>query len=97
MLDPTTYQFVTNRTVYDMNAVIGGSMTLFSGFERIRNIQKTKNNLQSALWKTEKTKNDIALNVIALFLNIILDKEAIAICERKISMLKEQEDVIRKS
>ena len=96
VLDPTTYQFVTNRTVYDMNAVIGGSMTLFSGFERIRNIQKAKNNLQSAFWETEKTKNDVVLNVTALFLNIVLDKEAIAVCERKISMLKEQEDVIRK-
>lgn len=71
-------------------------MTLFSGFERIRNIQKAKNNLQSALWETEKIKNDVVLNVTALFLNIVLDKEAIAICERKISMLKEQEDAIRK-
>lgn len=96
VLDPTTYQFLTNRSVFDMNAVIGGSMTLFSGFERIRNIQKAEQNLQSAFWETEKTKNDIALNVTALFLNIVLDKEAIAICERKISMLKEQEDIIRK-
>ena len=67
-----------------------------SGFERIRNIQKAKKNLQSALWETEKIKNDVALNVTALFLNIVLDKEAIDICERKISMLKEQEDAIRK-
>ena len=79
-----------------MNAVIGGSMTLFSGFERIRNIQKAKNNLQSAFWETEKTKNDVVLNVTALFLNIVLDKEAIAICERKISMLEEQEKAIHK-
>lgn len=96
VLDPTTYQFVTNRTVYDMSTAIGGSITLFSGFERPNNIEKAKLNLQSALLETEKTKNDIALNVTALFLNIVLDKEAVEICERKISMLKEQEDAIRK-
>lgn len=96
VLDPTTYQFVTNRTVYDMSTAIGGSITLFSGFERPNNIEKAKLNLQSALLETEKTKNDIALNVTALFLNIVLDKEAVEICERKISMLEEQEKAIRK-
>ena len=96
VLDPTTYQFVTNRTVYDMSTAIGGSMTLFSGFERPNNIEKAKLNLQSALLETEKTKNDIALNVTALFLNIVLDKEAIEICEQKISTLEEQEKAIQK-
>ena len=79
-----------------MSTAIGGSMTLFSGFERPNNIEKAKLNLQSALLETEKTKNDIALNVTALFLNIVLDKEAIAVCKRKISMLEEQEKAIRK-
>ena len=69
VLDPTTYQFLTNRSVYDMSIGIGGSMTLFSGFERAKNIQKEKLNFQSALLETEKARNDIALNVTALFLN----------------------------
>lgn len=95
-LDPTTYQFLTNRVVFDMSTAIGGSMTLFSGFERPNSIKKAKLNLQVALLETEKTKNDLALNVTALFLNIVLDKEAIEICERKISMLEEQEKAIHK-
>ena len=96
VLDPTTYQFVTNRTVYDMSASIGGSMTLFSGFERHTTVEKSKLSLQSALLEAEKTKNDLTLNVTALFLSIVLDKESIAICESKIKMLGEQEKVIRK-
>ena len=96
VLDPTTYQFLTNRSVYDMSTAVGGTMTLFSGFERPRTIQKDKLNLQSALIETEKIKNDLALNVTALFLNLVLDKEAIRICENKISMLLEQESVIEK-
>lgn len=96
VLDPTTYQFITNKTVYDMSAAVGGSMTLFSGFERPQTIKKSKLNLQSALLETAKIKNDVALNVTALFLNIVLDKEAISICESKIKMLEEQESLIRK-
>ena len=52
VLDPTTYQFVTNRSVYDMSTAIGGSMTLFSGFERPNNVKKAKLNLQAALLET---------------------------------------------
>lgn len=96
VLDPTTYQFLTNCSVYDMNVMIGGTMTLFSGFERLNNVKKAYLSLQSALLETEKTKNDIALNVTALFLNIVLDKEAIEICEQKISMLEEQEIAIQR-
>jgi len=96
VLDPTTYQFLENKTNMDMSVAIGSSMTLFSGFGRPQEIKKAKLNLQSALLETEKTKNDIALNVTALFLNIVLDKEAIAICESKIAMLEKQETAIRK-
>lgn len=96
VLDPTTYQFLINRSVYDMSTAIGGAMTLFSGFERTNNVKKAKLSLQAALLETEKTKNDIALNVTALFLNIVLDKEAIEVSEQKISTLEEQENAIQK-
>lgn len=95
-LDPTTYQFVTSRSVYDMSASIGGSMILFSGLERYHGIQEARLKLRSALLESEKTRNDLTLNVTALFLEILLDKENIALCERKILMLQEQEERIRK-
>lgn len=96
VLDPTTYQFVTNRTVYDMSTTVGGSMTLFAGGERIYQIQKAKQNLQSALLETERVRNDLELNITALFLNLVLDKEAIAVCENKRDLLRKQEELISK-
>lgn len=95
-LDPTTYLFVTNRTVQDINTGLVASMTLFSGFERAHSIRKARLNLQSALLETEKTRNDLALNITALFLNIVLEKEVLAMCKRKIALLQEQETLIRK-
>lgn len=94
VLDPTTYQFVSNRTVYDNSLSIGGSMTLFSAFERIRSIQKAELYLQSALLETERINNDLTLQVTALYLELLLDKETISIWESKIAMLQKQEALI---
>ena len=96
VLDPTTYQFVTNRSVYDMSASIGGSMTLFSGMERYHQVKKAELNVQSAEWDVERTKNDIMLEVTRLFLEILMDKEAVEICENKIGLLERQEQLIAK-
>lgn len=96
VLDPTTYQFVTSRSVYDMSASIGGSLTLFSGTERYHQVKKAELNVQSAEWDVERTKNDIMLEVTRLFLEILMDKEAVEICENKIGLLERQEQLIAK-
>ena len=57
VLDPTTYQFLTNRTVYDMNATIGISMTIFSGFERVHRVKKAELNVAAAETDLEETRN----------------------------------------
>lgn len=96
VLDPTTYQFVTNHSVYDMSASIGGSMTLFSGMERYHQVKKAELNVQSAEWDVERTKNDLVLEVTRLFLEILMDKETVEICENKIGLLEKQEQLIAK-
>lgn len=96
VLDPTTYQFITNRTVFDMSASVGGSVTLFAGGERIQQVRKAKLNLQSALLEAERTRNDLTLTVTSMFLNLVLDREAIAVIKNKLALLQDQEERIRK-
>lgn len=96
VLDPTTYQFITNRTVFDMSASVGGSVTLFDGGERTQQVRKAKLNLQSALLETERTRNDLTLNVTSMFLNLVLDREAIAVIKNKLALFQDQEERIRK-
>ena len=96
VLDPTTYQFLTNRTVYDMNASISGTMTLFSGLERVHRVKKTILNVQTAELDVEKTKNELMLEVTRLFLKTLMDKEAIQICNNKVALLEQQEKIIFK-
>ena len=59
-LDPTTYQFVTNQSVYDMSASIVGSVVLFSGLERLHTIKQAELNLESTRLEFEKVRNDLA-------------------------------------
>lgn len=94
VLDPTTYQFITNRTVHDMSAVIGGSLTIFSGLERVYQVKKAELNLKSIELEESLTKNELSLEVTRLFLEILMDKEAIEICEKKVALLEKQEELI---
>lgn len=96
VLDPTTYQFVTNRFVFDMNASIGSSLTLFSGFERVQKMKKTELSIKVAELEVERTKQDIALEVTRVFLEILMDKEVVAVYEKKIGLLEKQETIIAK-
>ena len=68
VLDPTTYQFITNRTVHDMSAYIGGSLTLFSGLERLYQVKKAELGLRSVELDEARTKNELSLEVTRLFL-----------------------------
>lgn len=94
-LDPTTYQFVTSQTVYDMSAMIGGSVTLFSGLERVYQLKKAEVGLRSAELEVERVGHDLELEVMRLFLEILMDKEAVEIYENKVELLGKQADLIR--
>lgn len=96
VLDPTTYQFIENRTAYDLSASIGGTMTIFSGGAKWKELKTSKLKLQAALLETEKSRMDIDLNVAALFLNIVLDDERIALCKNKLEILNAERELIAK-
>lgn len=96
VLDPTTYQFVTNRTVYDMSATIGGSLTLFDGMERWHQVKKAEISLRNAELEVERVRNNLELEVTRLFLEILMDKEAIEVCKNKVDLLEKHEELIQR-
>lgn len=94
VLDPTTYDFVTNLTMHDISASIGGSVTLFSGLERLYQVKKSNLNLNYAELDLDRKKNNLTLEMTKVFLEILMDKEALGIYENKIDLLKKQEIMI---
>lgn len=91
VLDPTTYEFIENNTVQDFNASASLSTELFAGFKKLYAKRRAALNLQSAFNGVEKAKNDLALNVTAAYLDVLLSDENIRIVESKITLLQAQE------
>lgn len=91
VLDPTTYEFIENNTVQDLNAAVSLSTELFAGFKKLYTKRRTELNLQSVLAGIEKVKNDLALSVTAAYLEVLLADENRRMAENKISLLKTQE------
>lgn len=91
VLDPTTYEFIENNTVQDFNASASLSTELFAGFKKLYAKRRAALNLQSVLNGIEKAKNDLALNVTAAYLDVLLADENIRSVESKITLLRTQE------
>lgn len=91
VLDPTTYQFIENETVQGVNSSIQAGVLLFGGMSNMHNAKRAKLDLKSALLNIEKTRNDIALNITAYYLEILCAKENIRNAEQIVSTLEIQE------
>ena len=96
VLDPTTYQFVTSKPVYDMSAAIGGSITLCSGLERVYQVKRAGLGLRGAELEVDRIRNNLALEVTRLFLEILMDEEAMGIYGKKVELLEKQEALIQR-
>lgn len=73
-----------------------GSITLFSGFDRYRNVGKARLNTVFSQLSVEEAELELKMDVISRFFQILLDKEFVSICESKISLLGKQEEQIAK-
>ncbi len=91
VLDPTTYDFVENRTVAGNNTSVGASIPLFGGLRNHWELRRAKLDLQSALLSVEKLRNDIRLNVTAYYLEILCAEEQIRAAEQTVAVLQVQE------
>jgi outer membrane protein len=73
-IDPTSNQFTVDK-VLSNNFGINGSLTLFNGFENKNTIKQYSLNYQAGLYDIEKSKNDILLNVMGFYLQVLLYTE----------------------
>lgn len=95
-LDPVTNQFVSSqRTHY---ASIGGSsdVTLFNGFRIQNTIKQTRFENEAAEEDLSKSRNDVTLNVISLFVNVVFNKELVENAKFQLSSSEQQLEQTRK-
>jgi outer membrane protein len=90
-VDRYTNQFASDR-VLSNNFYMSTSMNLFNGLQTYNNIKKQELDLQASLLSVEITKNDIALNIVTAYLQILYNMELLANAESQIILTQSQRE-----
>jgi outer membrane protein len=74
--DPYTYQY-TKQSISTNDLSLNSSVTLFNGYLLLNTVKQNKLIYEAGMLDVEKTKNDILLNVVAGYMQVLMDYEAI--------------------
>jgi len=73
-IDPTTNLFISQR-IQSMGAQAGSSVTVFGGLQKLNTIKQNKLDLQASNNDLQKAQNDVVLEVITFYINVIFNEE----------------------
>ncbi len=89
-LDPTTYEFINNETVNNLNSSLSLSTTIFAGMEKKHQLERSRLNLQAAVESYDQLSNEITIAVTRAYLQLLFEKESIINKEAQIESITEQ-------
>jgi outer membrane protein len=90
-VNPVTNLFETDR-IGNVNLSANSSVTLFAGGRISNNITQSKLDIEAGLFNIQVTKNNITLNVINLFINVVFNREQVGIAKSQLTTSKDQLD-----
>lgn len=94
-INPVTNLFETAR-IGNINLSANSNVTLFAGSRVTNTLNQSQTNLEAGLYNIEATRNDITLNIINLFVNVVFNREQVNIAESQLATSKEQLDRTKK-
>ena len=87
---------ISSENIYkDMNETsasfgISAGMPLFQGMRINRRIEGSKLDLAAAVQDLERAREDVAVNVMTLYLQVLFDKELVGVAERQLELSARQ-------
>lgn len=90
ILDETTYDFYDNEQVTSGSLYAGSSLTLFGGLVSYNRILRSRYELEAAESILGMLRNEVTLNVIHNYLQVVLSKELIAVTEAQVDATRRQ-------
>jgi outer membrane protein len=94
-LDQNTYQFY-NQTLQSESFYVGGNMPLFNGLQNYNSIQKNKYMVLASEQDLKNICDNVALNVALFYLQVLLNKELVAVNENQLNITLQQIEKTRK-
>ncbi len=88
-INPVTNLFETAR-IGNINLSASSSATIFAGNQINNSVKQSKVDLESGMYNIEATKNDITLNIINLFINVVFNREQVNVAENQLATTKDQ-------
>lgn len=88
-INPVSNLFETAR-IGNINVSASSNVTIFAGNQINNSIKQSKVNLEAGMFNIEATKNDITLNIINLFINVVFNREQVNVAENQLSTTKDQ-------
>ncbi|MFR9250991.1 MAG: TolC family protein [Alistipes shahii] len=82
-----TYQ-TKNQTSGSLN--VSASMPLFQGMRINHRIKAGKLDLAAAVQDMERAREDVAINVMTLYLEVLYNKEMVGVAERQLTLSEQQ-------
>jgi outer membrane protein len=79
-----------NTTQSNTSFSISSSIPLFTGFRITNEIEKNKLELKAATENLEKAKENLALNIASLFLEVLFNKEIVNVNEEQLNLSQTQ-------
>ena len=95
-INPVTNQFIPNASISTINLFGQGSLTLFNGLRNQNTFRQSQRDLTSSNLDLEKAKNDVILNVVTYYTNVILNKELFENAKFQLNSSLQQLDKIKK-
>lgn len=87
--DPVTFERV-NRIVHSTNGGLNVSQNVFNGFRTLNLYKQSKLNLETSELELNRLKDDISLNVVNAYLNILFNKENLEVAKTQVVFSEEQ-------
>jgi outer membrane protein len=94
-IDPTTNQFIEQR-IKSININATSSLLLWNGFRLFYAMKQSDVELDASNEDLIKTRNDVILNVITIYLNVIVNKELYNNAQTQLSTTEQQLERTRK-
>ena len=94
-IDPYTNSFSIDR-VRNNNLGASSNIVLFSGFQNLNNIRKSQYDYLASQYETREIANNISINIVTAFLQLMYSKELVEVHEDKLKLSKLQVDRISK-
>ena len=88
--DPNTGNRVSNQTTFSNNFGGNVSYTIFNGFRNTNLYKQSRLNLEASELELQRIKDDISLNVVNSYLNILFNKENLSVAQSQYSFSEKQ-------